>query len=645
MIDLDWHGLDATPVSTDPFPHVMVPAFVRTAALGQVVSELPLFSRGGSFPIGSVRTGAHARQLFEALEGPRFRGAVARKFGLALDDAPVMTTLRGASREKDGRIHTDSTAKRVTVLLYLNPASEAWARHDGCLRLLRSANDLDDFAVEVPPTDGALLVFPNGPTTFHGHKQFVGRRYVVQLNYMTTDSERHAARCGGIGGRPSSSAWPPESHVANATAPAVRSGLPVLRCSWPKWPRRYGARKPLPSGSVRRISKGALSGGARGRRPGLRCALRGQRRIRQARRRLAVLPAVSLAVVAEVQPARHAGPAGSGLRQWRLGDAAGRPGAGLSRVRFQRRSPCRQLGKRHGRSGPVPYRRRTRSWRTTQAAHDGIICTEVLEHVGTRPRRGGALVAGPARPCAACRISRTRRTCGTSGMRTRCARVTASLLRHRFACRTGDGAADPGPGHAELGAAIALGADRAAPGPRAAGREQLRLARRLVRLQRPCGPELLAHEDPVVEEAGQAAGDEARAAARPRRSRARPSPGTAPGLRPSAAKRTKNASSTPVRDRAHVAEPPRELPQGGGGGPALEQDRKPAGQPRPVRARLAVHQRRRVAACGRSRRSAGCGRGAARRGSRTPCRRAAGRAGPPGRATGRPTRRRGGRAG
>jgi SM-20-related protein len=36
--------------------------------------------------------------------------------------------------------------------------------------------------------NGALLVFPNGPTTWHGHKQFVGQRYVVQLNYMSADS-------------------------------------------------------------------------------------------------------------------------------------------------------------------------------------------------------------------------------------------------------------------------------------------------------------------------------------------------------------------------------------------------------------------------------------------------------------------------
>ena len=115
--------------------------------------------------------------------------AIAGKFGLELDGAPTMVTLRGQSREKDGRIHCDSLAKRVTVLLYLNPEGAAWARKDGCLRLLRTPDDIEDYAVEVPPVNGTLLVFPNGPTTFHGHKQFVGRRYVVQLNYMTTDDK------------------------------------------------------------------------------------------------------------------------------------------------------------------------------------------------------------------------------------------------------------------------------------------------------------------------------------------------------------------------------------------------------------------------------------------------------------------------
>jgi hypothetical protein len=140
-----------------------------------------------------LRLGPAAKALVDGLEGPEFREIVAEKFGLDLAGAPVMTTLRGQTGAKDGQIHTDSSAKRVTILLYLNPGSgDAWADPKGCLRLLRSATDLEDYAVEVPPVDGALLVFPNGPTTWHGHKQFVGQRYAIQMNYMTTSTKAKA---------------------------------------------------------------------------------------------------------------------------------------------------------------------------------------------------------------------------------------------------------------------------------------------------------------------------------------------------------------------------------------------------------------------------------------------------------------------
>jgi len=189
MLLLDYAAFTATPVSNDPFTHVVVPQFVLAPALVSVVEGLPALSKGGSFPTEGLRLGDAARSLVAELEGPRFREAVGEKFGLTLDHAPTMATLRGQSREKDGRIHCDSAAKRVTVLLYLNPDTEAWSKQEGCLRLLRGPGDIDDYAVEVPPVNGTLLVFPNGPTTWHGHKQFIGRRYVIQLNWMTTDDK------------------------------------------------------------------------------------------------------------------------------------------------------------------------------------------------------------------------------------------------------------------------------------------------------------------------------------------------------------------------------------------------------------------------------------------------------------------------
>jgi len=189
MDQLDYGALAAAPVATDPFAHVVVEGFVRPDRLPAITAGLPRLERGGSFPPSALSLGADARALFEELEGPRFRELVGEKFGLALDGSPTMVTLRGYSREKDGRIHCDSTAKLVTMLLYLNPQNDAWSRSAGCLRLLRGPDDIENFAREVPPVNGTLLVFPNTQEAWHGHKQFVGPRYTVQLNYMTNDGK------------------------------------------------------------------------------------------------------------------------------------------------------------------------------------------------------------------------------------------------------------------------------------------------------------------------------------------------------------------------------------------------------------------------------------------------------------------------
>jgi hypothetical protein len=187
ILDLD--ALAAAPVSDQPFRHIVVPDFIPPATLARVYEGLPRLARGGSFPPGALRLGEAARAMVAEMEGPALRRAIAGKLGLALDDAPTMLTMRLYCREKDGQIHTDSDAKRVTVLLYLNPEQPAFSQQEGCLRLLRGPADLEDYAVEIPPTRGTLLVFPNGPGTWHGHRTYVGPRHSLQLNYMTNDAK------------------------------------------------------------------------------------------------------------------------------------------------------------------------------------------------------------------------------------------------------------------------------------------------------------------------------------------------------------------------------------------------------------------------------------------------------------------------
>jgi SM-20-related protein len=189
MIALNFQKLADTPVAADPFPHLVVPGFVPPESLRQVLADLPPLNRRGSFPPASVRLGRAARDLVSEMEGDLLRDLIATSFDLDLAGAPTMLTLRGWTSERDGRIHCDSTAKRVTVLLYLNLDTEAFGRREGCLRLLRGPNDLEDYAIEVPPVNGTLLVFPNSATAWHGHRQFVGQRYSIQLNYMTTDDK------------------------------------------------------------------------------------------------------------------------------------------------------------------------------------------------------------------------------------------------------------------------------------------------------------------------------------------------------------------------------------------------------------------------------------------------------------------------
>jgi hypothetical protein len=183
----DFAALEAAPIKTDPFPHILVPNFVPPDRLARVHAGLPRSEKGGSFPHEALRLGDDARALMEEMEGPALKAIIGRKLGMALDDAPTMLTMRLYCRQKDGQIHTDSDAKRVTILLYLNPETDAFSQQDGCLRLLRGPSDLEDYAVEVPPTRGTLLVFPNGPATWHGHRPYVGPRHSIQLNYMEND--------------------------------------------------------------------------------------------------------------------------------------------------------------------------------------------------------------------------------------------------------------------------------------------------------------------------------------------------------------------------------------------------------------------------------------------------------------------------
>jgi hypothetical protein len=180
LIDLD--RLRATPLCRDPFDFVVVEDFLDSGELGLLVADFPPVPGYGSFPVQSLACGPVFSRLVAALTGPALRSAVEKKFGLDLASRPTMVTVRGRSDGKDGRIHTDSENKIITLLLYLNLA---WDRAEGRLRLLRGPDDIDDYAREVVPLAGTMLAFRRSARSFHGHRPHVGERRMVQLNWVT----------------------------------------------------------------------------------------------------------------------------------------------------------------------------------------------------------------------------------------------------------------------------------------------------------------------------------------------------------------------------------------------------------------------------------------------------------------------------
>ena len=95
-----------------------------------------------------------------------------------------MVTVRGRCAARDGRIHTDSKTKLITVLLYFN---DPWEARGGRLRLLRSPTDLNDMIGEVPPEAGTMIAFRRSDRSYHGHEPYEGVRRYVMINWMTSD--------------------------------------------------------------------------------------------------------------------------------------------------------------------------------------------------------------------------------------------------------------------------------------------------------------------------------------------------------------------------------------------------------------------------------------------------------------------------
>jgi hypothetical protein len=183
-MNLDLAAFAAAPLVSEPYPFTIVPGFLSATALAEVGRDFPRIEMPGSFPPDALDYGPGFAALIAAMESEALRGAVERKFGIDLAGRPSMCTVRTMARTRDGQIHRDADFKLVTLLLYLN---ERWHADAGRLRVLRSADNLDDYAAEIPPEGGTLFAFLCTPNAWHGHKPFDGPRRSLQLNYVSDE--------------------------------------------------------------------------------------------------------------------------------------------------------------------------------------------------------------------------------------------------------------------------------------------------------------------------------------------------------------------------------------------------------------------------------------------------------------------------
>jgi SM-20-related protein len=179
---LEYDALERTKTETEPYEWLIVPDFVKAEVFDEIIKDYPRVPGPGSHPPSELAIRGRFAELMAEMDGPRFRDLIEEKFDVDLSDKPTMYTVRGFCRKTDGKIHTDSETKVITVLLYMN---QRWEQDGGRLRVLKNGTDLNDYVAEVPPHGGTLLVFKRSSKSWHGHEPYEGQRRAVQMNWVT----------------------------------------------------------------------------------------------------------------------------------------------------------------------------------------------------------------------------------------------------------------------------------------------------------------------------------------------------------------------------------------------------------------------------------------------------------------------------
>ncbi len=181
---LDLEALRQAPLVREPFNFTVVEDAIRPVDAAAIRDDFPDIGDSGLLPVEATRYGPKFRRLIDELKSEDVARAFSEKFGVNLVGRPQMITVRGRCALRDGRIHTDTPTKLITVLIYFN---DRWEAPGGRLRLLRSPTDLSDMIGEVAPDSGTMIAFRRSDKSYHGHEPYEGVRRYVMINWMTSD--------------------------------------------------------------------------------------------------------------------------------------------------------------------------------------------------------------------------------------------------------------------------------------------------------------------------------------------------------------------------------------------------------------------------------------------------------------------------
>lgn len=171
-------------VSQSPYPYFVVENSIVESEVQAVIQDFPKLEQGGSFNVDDVEIKPNFDRLLKSVDTPEFRQILTDKFGVNVMEHPMMITLRGYSRQKDGRIHSDSKSKLITILIYLN---ESWDAETGRLRILNDDKDINNYVTEINAGPGSLVAFKVTDNGWHGYIPYEGQRQSIQINFLTSE--------------------------------------------------------------------------------------------------------------------------------------------------------------------------------------------------------------------------------------------------------------------------------------------------------------------------------------------------------------------------------------------------------------------------------------------------------------------------